>query len=88
MTIEFPTRAVAACFSLSCFGVAMISGMVADRSASGTLGSALIALVIGHVVGLVAAHVLAQVMGEAISADDAPGAGVREVNASGTGGAM
>lgn len=63
---EFPTRAVAACFALACFGVAVIAGLIADRSASSILTSALVCLVIGQVVGAIAAQVIAHVIGQSV----------------------
>lgn len=66
MKVSFPLKAVAACFSLSCFGVAMVSGLIADRSASSILASSLIAMFVGQFVGGIAASILADVMGQGI----------------------
>lgn len=66
MNGEFPTRAVAACFALACFSVAIVAGLIADRTASSILSSALVALLIGQVIGLIAALVIAHAIRQGI----------------------
>ncbi len=66
MNGEFPTRAVAACFSLACFSVAIVAGLIADRSASSILSSALVALLVGQVIGLIGALVIAHAIRQGV----------------------
>lgn len=62
MTQPFPVRAVAGCFALAAFAIAIIAGLAAGRSTDAILGSALVAMVIGQIVGyaggLVISHAL------------------------------
>lgn len=67
MNQGFPVRAVAGCFALASFGVAVVSGLFADRSASAILGAALSALVVGQIVGTVAGLLVAKALEESLT---------------------
>lgn len=68
MRSQFPIRAVAACFALACFGVAILSGLGADRDAAAILRSAILALLLGQFVGLIGGWAMARCFGEALAA--------------------
>ena len=55
---RFPTKAIASCFSLAAFSIAIIAGLGAQRSAASILITALAALFICHILGAVAASVI------------------------------
>lgn len=81
MSGSIPSKAIAACFSLACFSVAVFAGLSADRSASSILGDALLALVIGQAVGWIAAlmiqHVFDHPSAASIPSHDSDGASRR-----------
>jgi hypothetical protein len=52
-TMNPPSRVIASIFGLSAFSVAVLSGLAAGASATGTLVRAVVALMIFHVVGTV-----------------------------------
>lgn len=60
-------RAVAGCFALACFVVAIVSGMLANRPTDSVLFSAIVAMIVGQFVGLGAGAVMAVAMRECIS---------------------
>lgn len=66
MNAPFPLRAVAGCFALACFGVALLAGLGAARDAADILRTAILALVVGQVVGLVGGWAIARAFGEAL----------------------
>jgi hypothetical protein len=51
-----PIRAVAGCFALAAFAIALISGLAADRPTDDILIGALGAMFACHLLGLMAAH--------------------------------
>jgi len=53
MQREFPVRAVAACFALAAFCVAIWSGLTSGRSAEAVLGTSLIVMLVCQPIGLV-----------------------------------
>jgi hypothetical protein len=55
---SFPAKAVACCFSLSAFSIAIISGLGAGRTAASILVTALAALFVCHLLGAIAAAVI------------------------------
>ena len=65
MSRPFPQRAVAGCFALTCFGVALMSGLMANRSSDEILKSAIVALLGGQIVGHLFACALARTFAEA-----------------------
>ncbi|MDX2114394.1 MAG: hypothetical protein SFZ24_02065 [Planctomycetota bacterium] len=68
MNPSFPVRAVSGCFALACFGVAVLSGLMAGRPADAVLSSALVSLIVGQFVGLAAGVVLARTFAESLRA--------------------
>lgn len=73
MPQPFPVRAVAGCFALAAFAIAIISGLVADRSTDSILASAIISMFIGQVVGYAAALVMSRALMESLGAHTNPG---------------
>lgn len=61
------TRAASSCFSLACFAVAILSGLVADRAADKVLMDALLAMTGGYVVGSLAALALGRVFRDSVA---------------------
>lgn len=59
-------RAIAGCFALACFAVAVISGMLAGRPTDSVLFSAILAMLAGQFVGLGAGAVIGVAMRECI----------------------
>ncbi len=57
MQRSVPVPAIAACYALTAFAVAVVSGIAAGRDAHAVLETALLILVICYVVGVAAAHV-------------------------------
>lgn len=66
MTQSLPARAIAGCFSLTCFAVAIVSGLMADAGTPTILSHALVAMIIGQIVGWIAASVLGLIVRDAI----------------------
>ena len=62
------TRAASSCFSLACFAVAILSGLVADRAADKVLMDALLAMTGGYIVGSLAAMALGRVFKDSVAA--------------------
>jgi len=60
-------RAVAGCFALACFCVAIVSGMLADRPTDSVLFSAIVAMIVGQFVGLGAGAVISVALRECIT---------------------
>ncbi len=56
MSRSVPVSAIAACYALSAFAVAIISGLATDRNAEAILESALISLMLCYVVGVFVAR--------------------------------
>lgn len=52
-----PSRIIASCFALSAFAIALISGLVAQRSSAAILSTAVFALLICYILGLIIAAV-------------------------------
>lgn len=59
-------RAVGGCFALACFGVAILAGLSAGRSAADILMTAIQAMLLGQVLGLVGAWMLGHVFNESL----------------------
>ncbi|HBS29851.1 MAG TPA: hypothetical protein DEB06_10480 [Phycisphaerales bacterium] len=62
----FPIRAVAGCFALASFSVAIVSGLLADRPTESVIFSAVVAMVVGQFVGLGAGAVMSVALRESI----------------------
>lgn len=58
MNQQFPVRAIAGCFALAAFSVAIISGLGAGRSTNAIIQSALIVLLLGQMVGYLFGHLI------------------------------
>lgn len=58
MNTTFPLRAIAGCFALACFGVAVVSGLAADHDAASILGNAIVAMLLGQLIGFGAAIIM------------------------------
>jgi hypothetical protein len=71
----FPHRAVAACFALACFAVALLSGLMVNREAGGILQSAIFALLGGQILGHLFAWGLARTFAEALASEKRAEAG-------------
>lgn len=68
MTGRFPIRAVAGCFALAGFAVAVLSGLAAERAADDILLTAIISMFICQWVGTAAAMVAGVALRERIVA--------------------
>lgn len=68
MNSPFPLRAIAGCFALACFGVALLAGLAADRDTGAILRTAILALIVGQFVGLAGGWALARSFHEALDA--------------------
>ena len=66
MQSHLPGNVIAACFGLSAFAVALISGLAAGRGASNILGAATIALLVCYMLGLIIARVAEHAVQDAI----------------------
>lgn len=58
MNQQFPVRAIAGCFALAAFSIAIISGLGAGRSTNAIIESALIVLVLGQMAGYLFGHLI------------------------------
>lgn len=65
MSSTISIRAIAGCFALACFSVALIAGLASGRDASGILSRAILALLAGQVIGALAGWALSRVFREA-----------------------
>ncbi|MCA9292182.1 MAG: hypothetical protein KDA20_00020 [Phycisphaerales bacterium] len=54
---HIPGNVIAACFGLSAFAVALISGLAAGRSAANILSAATLALIVCYALGFIIARV-------------------------------
>lgn len=68
MHSSFPIRAVAACFALAAFAVAIVSGLASGREADSILQDAIVALTVCQFVGLAAGYALRIAMSERLAA--------------------
>ncbi|MBL8747505.1 MAG: hypothetical protein JNK58_14265 [Phycisphaerae bacterium] len=66
MTSPFPLRAIAGCFALACFAVALLSGLNAGRESGAILQTAILALFVGQIVGYLGGWVMARSFREAL----------------------
>ncbi len=71
------TKAIAGCFALAAFSVAVIAGLASDNTAASILTRALFAMVacypVGLLVGFVCRHVIEQHLGEPPEPSDETG---------------
>jgi ABC-type Na+ efflux pump permease subunit len=67
-----PRRAIACCFALAAFAVALLAGLGAGADLDRTIGSAIIAMLACYALGFAIASAAAQAVKEAIESRSAP----------------